>query len=392
MRGEKLVERLIIVVVAIATFVAVALSARLITGSKGAESPMQTAFPAAVASHLGDLADLHERMLAEGLALTEAEMLSVTDDADYTFLRLLIDGTAWLPLGAMPVRHGEHEVRLTSEKSRLAVHAIPLGSRVLSVIDSEGVLLALAGLDGPSSFHVPQGWTQGPLFLASAGIELFESGVDPVPAPPCSSDAFDFAAGFANPVDALIGYFDRLGDSSVRDRHATLARLDEDVERLVLLHDNLVDPVTGLVAQPSRNDLANQLLRGTEPEQVQIRPAIPLRVRVPTANEGVPDRRLAVLVAEPSGLTLGFAGLAPLTMEVGEGQPVEVTEWIMFVSPPDPGNHVSVYIRSPGRPDLTCRGAQGEEPAIVIPYEDFAGSTRVVLDLGSLTYDTVTDL
>lgn len=348
-------------------------------------------------SALQKLAELHETMVTQGLPLIRAEFAVIPDSESPASptLRLTAPEIVWMPEGASLELSSLGDVPLADPTEADLVALAELASASgLMVIDESGRLLALAGLIDSRSLATPFEAPTGPLFLAAAADELFKLQYDPVPrVSSCAADLDAASDLYSNPVDALTGYFERLGSISVTQRLAIEASIESTVEEVVQQNGELVDAVTGRVMAPARNDLIRQLRDGVSPEALTIRPAIPLGVKVPeTAQGDDSDNLVAVFVSSPSGDVLGWTPVAPMFASSEDGQLTPITERVIELAPPPLEEDLAVFIRTFDQGDFACSPSQDEKPILVVGFNDFAGEGRSLIDLGSLTVEPTTDL
>jgi hypothetical protein len=348
-------------------------------------------------SALQKLAELHETMVAQGLPLIRAELAIVPDSENLPgpTLRLTAPEIVWAPEGASLEVSSLGDVALADPTEADLVALAELGSASgVMVIDESGRVLALAGLIDSGSLVTSLEAPTGPLFLAAAAEELFNLQYDPVPrVSSCAADLDAATHLYSDPVDALTGYFERLGSIPVTQRLAIEASIESTVEEVVQQNGELVDAVTGRVMAPARNDLIRQLRDGVNPESLTIRPAIPLGVKVPEATQGdSSDDLVAVFVSSPSGNVLGWTPMAPMFAMSEDGQLSPITERVIELAPPPPEEDLMVFIRSFDQEDFACSPSQDEKPILMVGFDDFAGGSRSRIDLETHTVEPATDL
>jgi hypothetical protein len=380
---------------------------------EGGSGPMQPSSP-----HPRDLA---EQPSDEGRGGTELEVIGVDVGGDLLARldethRAMLEGGLPLIYAAVTgidVRGGVLEIQLadvravwtppTDETAELpAPGVLSLGrapdalvSRLLAspssgayaVIDRKGAPLAVALETAGGRSLVSTGAREGPLFLADAALWLFEHRVDPMPTlDPCQPPTAAVSA--PDPQAALLGYFKALGATPRSDIEARILDIDRQVDEILRNASPLPDPVTGEHVLPAANDISNQLRNGVPPADVVLRPAIPVGVVVPPGRSA---QDAITFVEATTGTFLGAIELQPV-MEVGPGGERANYLRVLYVAPPEKGTTVEVYERSLSEPDFLCRPGDGREPLMVIPYDDFAGSSRALIDVASGRYEELTNV
>lgn len=349
-------------------------------------------------SALQKLAELHETMVARGLPLIHAELVVIPDSEhpDSPTLRITAPEIAWAPEGAsleLVSSIGDVALADPTEADLVAVAGL-VSAAGLMVIDESSQVLALAGLIDSGTLAIPIEAPTGPLFLAAAAEEVFNLQYDPLSGDSsCAPNSDPASDRYSDPIEALIGYLDRLGSIPLSQRLAIEASIESTVEEVVQQNGELVDAVTGRIMAPARNDLMRQLRDGVSPESLIIRPAIPLAVKVPEPAQGdTSDNLVAVFAASPSGHVLGWTPMAAMFAASDDGQLTPIVERVVELAPPPQGENLAVFIRSFDNGDFACSPSQDEKPILVVQFNDFAGGSRSLIDLGTLTVEPATDL
>lgn len=255
------------------------------------------------------------------------------------------------------------------------------------IIDASGELLA-AGVyaeDGQFSAFRP-GVDTGVEFLATAVEELdgarslqavasFDRCADPESEAPSPRPAqVDHRQG-------LLDFLTVLGDRTFNEYVAEVSPPDGSAaEQIALDAGAVVDPVVGDAMDSDEDYFRFQLESGVPEDELETRFVIPFGWDL----SGIPDPRESedamTLYDGATGRLLGHRSIRALA-----GAALSFSE----ASAPDPGNPVHVYVVGMDhRP--ACGPPEGVTPDIVVPYDDFAGSGRVVLELGSGAYRPLT--
>lgn len=337
-------------------------------------------YPGFRVSYLTLLDELHERMLSEGLALVDVRITSAGSASEEATVNLVVDKVVWVPSDSTYPALGERTASWQALPNRLTDLDLPVTG--LAVIDAQGEFLGLAvpGLDVEDLRASTQ---VDPLFLTIAAQDLLESSFAPVPQQRCLPDRETPSSA----RDALIDYFTLLGDKSVRQRQASSAQLVDATDNLVNSNSFLIDPVTGWVLAPASQDVNDQLRSGVDTKDVVIRPAIPIGVTVPSVS--VPTDAIAVFIAQPSNRVLGFTVLSPHFANDAAGNATPLFDLVLELAPPETGDDLAVYIRS-AEDVIDCPATSNEVAIMSIPYDDYAGTGRATLNLGTRTYERVT--
>lgn len=333
-------------------------------------------------SYLTILSELHERMVLEGLALVDVTVTGTGVEGDIPTLDLTVNHVVWAPTGATVPESRERTTTWRADPNRAVSFDLP--TTALAVIDAEGEILGLAvpGLDVDGLRLEVQ---VDPLFLTIAAEELMQSKYGPIPQDRCLPDR-------TRPTgarQALITYFAVLGDQSVGQRQAANERLVDAANDLVDSNSFLIDAVIGWVLAPASQDIYDQLRSGIATQDVVIRPAIPIGITVPTVP--VDEDAIVVFVAQPSNRVLGFTVLSPHFSYDEEGNATPLFDTVLELSPPEEGDDLAVYIRSV-EDRFACPASSEEVALLSIPYDDYAGTGRVALDLATQSYKRVTAL
>lgn len=329
------------------------------------------------------LDDLHKLMLRGGLPLQQVTLVATEMRGNDVVLHVDTATPVWSPPGdSVSVEVPKLLSVPDVPRELLNQIAVDPPSRGLVVVDLAGSVLALALETADGSSLAGSGTSEGPLFLADAGIWLYQHHFDPMPMlDPCRPPSAAVAA--STPQRAVIGYFETLKGTPRSAIEETIIEINEGVEAILRRAPTFIDPVTGDAVLPSANDISNQLRDGVAPEDVVLRPAIPVGVIVP------PDRPaddVVVFLEYPSGAFLGAIELQPVIEYDAGGSPSPNYSRVLFVTPPEPGSSVAVYERSLSEADFVCPPPDGRQPLILIPYDDFAGSNRALVDPAAGSY------
>lgn len=262
----------------------------------------------------------------------------------------------------------------------LAVPADVVSTTVV-VVDADGLVRAIGyfGPDGESL--APARASQLGQVVGVAAEALYVEGYDRAPHDVCDQRQSMSAAD--SPLDALRRYFDLFTVRPELDEWILWTQADIDATRIADESD-AIDPVTGLVAPPNLNELLEQLRAGIPEDAIVVRSSTPVRVVVPI--DGDPDA-LAVFIDLETGTFLGATNLAP-TFDITDDDAREpVQPRVLDLRPPSEGNDVGVFIRSAnGDQPWECPPAPTEEPLLVVPFEEIAGSGRATVDLATGNY------
>jgi hypothetical protein len=327
---------------------------------------------------LGMLGEMHARMLEEDLPLLAAEITGLGDTTDTVSLDSV--EVVWAPDGVEPVLPLTLEARWSADRADL--DRINLPTDVIVVLDRDSTIIGLAVFDTEEGAIEYPG--ASPLFLTAAAEQLFASQVDPVPPPAGSCTVEPVEAIYDSARDAIAAYFHRLGGITQEGLVAQRWSIESTAEQIVLDAPDFVDPVTGWVLSPAIQDVKYQLEDGLEAQDVVLRPALPIQVRVPAQD--AQDGLIAVFIAEPSDRVLGFTVLAPHVAHDQDGFETVLVDRIVEIVPPGQGEEIAVYLRS----EVHCPSDKDEMPVMRIPHEAAAGNDqRVAIDLEANTYTPI---
>jgi hypothetical protein len=135
--------------------------------------------------------------------------------------------------------------------------------------------------------------------------------------------------------------------------------------------DPVPDDVTGEVTEIDEDHIVRQLLEGVSAEEIVVRTKIPVVIDASGLNS---SEASVFLFEEETGSLLGWVGIRNLKNAV---------EPLTAASPPQPGHAVEVYVRDPGGQDFWCSPGPDENPLMVIPFDEFAGTYRTAILLAS---------
>ena len=257
-------------------------------------------------------------------------------------------------------------------------------------LGGDGETLSAGVVDPHGMFILPDNNAQ---IIPMAANALVREGFPAAPLSPaqvCAGKEPKREQWHGDAVSALREYFRRFPDTTYREeerqRRETEAKLRGTVDELFSKAGTMTDPVTGIASQADLNDLEYQLEQGIPPEEVELRPGIPLLLKL--SEKGDPSRAVA-FVAAPSFRVLGAANLAPRFAVDSEGSQGEVLEVIKWIAPPEPNESVLVIETTDDFYGIDCID-RDSKPTMEIPWESIAGETRVAIDLSTMTYEEIT--
>lgn len=337
------------------------------------------------------LAQIHERMVQEGLPLYLVQVNDVQIKAKDAQLSLQEKDRLWMPTSL----DGDSETgRLFTADSRnlpdadlefYSRHATPF--LALAVVSSQDELLAIAPLDEDGKALAPGIGTTGPLFLGSVAHELFIRNYNPLPPIDYCAEAHPYPSS-SDALAALTTYFNVLGDRPQLVRAAALDAMDVTVDKILEGSPIFFDAVTGESVAPDPNDVAKQLRSGVAAEDVALRPAVPVGVDLPidlALGPGGSATEALVFVDLQAKQVLSWIQLSPIWIEDDSGVRQPVYGLLIHITPPAPGNDVAIYVRSL-EGNFDCPPSEHELPLLVIPYDDIAGTRRANFDLATHDY------
>jgi len=196
-----------------------------------------------------------------------------------------------------------------------------------------------------------------------AGVRYYEQYLDPRPV---SEEA------------TILAYLELLGDKPV---HEHQVEPDELLAEQLAESVTMVDPVTGQSVYADVNDVYNQLADGVDPSDIEFRQV----VNVATTYENPGENEVLVWVSI-SGEYLGYSSPGSGYYINDEGERVDVRSNLIELRAPADGSDVALYVR-PGDSDYTCLDSlEGAGPAIVVPFDDIAGSGRAHINIDERDY------
>ena len=335
----------------------------------------------------GRLIELHAVVvIGEQAPVLEVEFEDFTFVGAHVEVEIRVLGVLWAPATAqLPGTGASLTARMGSTRGATMLDAA--GRSGVVIIDASGELLA-AGVyveDGQFATFRP-GVDFGVEFLATAVEELdgarsleavasFDRCADPEPEAPSPRPA---------QVDHRQGLFDlltTLGDRTFNEYVAEVSRPDgSGAEQIALDSGATFDAVVADHMDADEDYIRFQLENGVPQDELEIRYVIPYGwdltgVSAPARSD---DRLL--MYDGATGRLLGHGSIRSLA-----GAAVPFSE----ASAPDPGSPVHVFVLpTDHRPE--CGPPEGVPPDIVVPYDDFAGSGRVILEVVTASYRPLT--
>jgi hypothetical protein len=251
---------------------------------------------------------------------------------------------------------------------------------LIVAVGGDGELLSLAPVSQNGEFIPLEQSTVLPNALAIGGGELFRTQYVPPPENPCVTPA---VPSYESPVDALVTYLTTLGNLTELAIERTHNERERRVTDVFSESPTFVDPVTGFVVNASVNDIGSQLDDGPGSDVV-LRGAIPVEIKLlsPEAATESTERALVFIDVDHSNVL----GWFPMGTQVGSSDSV-----ILEIAPPVDGSDVAVVTRQENVQNTSCGMVGTDEPVMVIPFEDFAGETRISISLQAGIYETVTE-
>ena len=338
-------------------------------------------------STLRMLDHLHGKMLAEGLPLVAGEVSAVQVDDNEAILSIRLTESVWSPSGVDFVASSAiSKVRWLAPTEDLEKLSVPVDA--LLVISDDQEVLGLAVFESEASKVELPG--ASPLFLTAIAEQLHNEPISLDVAPVDSCATSERLVSTANAREALVAYFETFGETERTSAVAARAAMEATAEQLVLNADLMVDSVTGWVLTPSQQDIEYQLADGRAANDVEIRPALPMQIRVASESSAEVKGLVAVFASSSTGRALGFTVLSPHLAHDDKGNPVPVLDRVLEIVPPDPGDDIAVYVRSMETDLIECSQGPDEKPIMVIPYETAAGArTRVLVDFATNAFTPV---
>lgn len=335
---------------------------------------------------IGILGGVHQRLINLGGAVLIADLDTVSLEASRVEATARAVEIAWeakprwlAPGDLVEVASAE----LLAGELELAQRLEP-GTRVVMLIAPEGELLGIAEIvdEGRLEPIDPHPW--GALFLGAAGEALAESGFPPVPGSHCDV-GLGAASEDLSPLAALLRYFSELGMIAREDRIAALAEVDEEVDRILEDASQVVDSVTGDDVPVAINDVRRQVMAGED--EAELRASYPMLIRL--ADVDLTTHDVLVFVDAKTGEVTSWIGLTPTGWVDSEGVTHWNSELSIYVEAPAEGNDLLLFLRSTDDVAFDCPPRAGESPLMVVPYDAAFGSSRVEIDLGTLTYSNL---
>lgn len=328
-----------------------------------------------VMDFVGDVTWRHGVLTVTGGHLLEVEL----DDVEWLFTgtrwSMTVTDVAWRsPSSSRPLEVGD---RIEVTSYRPLEHPERYGDATttawvlvndrdevdgIGILDSAGAFISASHADSS--------------FVAAGFKSLFaRHGQDWVPAMPYCLRLPE-SPTFASEPETLVAWFWHLdarppGDEAHFRRALTISAAAGVLE----------DPVSGLASAPSLIDLAHQLDSGVAEADLELRPSIPVRIRLVWDQRG--STEVVAFTALPSNRLLGW---------IDSSLAYDRSEWTVFIAPPNPDETVAVHHRTRTREGIGCIAEENPRPLLTIPYDAIAGDTRVILDLATVTYSTTTEL
>jgi hypothetical protein len=332
---------------------------------------------------LGNLITLRDHMIDEGLPLLDVRVDEISRSGDRLSLTMTVLEVAWSPPNQSDWREGRTLVAETLDGDIGTTLDGVAQPEALVVVSPSGEVYGMAVWDDRSAGTFRPTTPLGPGFLSVAAELIAAGALDTGRALPldCLLDPAETrppAIRAEKPAHALIEFLE-VGPPPSDPRAAAFHR----AEGLVADLPWVVDPVVGDEMEPDARWVAIELIRGASSDQLlaSMRYLVPFGVDVTELDAATVDSSGIYLYDAVTGRILGWNSLANLA-----GAPLAITD----ASPPDPGNGAAVYITATplARPD--CPPEPGSVPSLTIPFDDFAGASRAVIDVGTETYRPLT--
>ncbi len=332
------------------------------------------------------MAGLHDAMLEWRAPLAEVVFTAVSEpesgthlvEANFEFVDFVwlvptateadLEAIRAMDTGSIALNESDYEIFDSS---------LPFSA--LAVINPNGRIgsIAVRGDDGGSI--KPIGSIAGPFSLGRNALELFEHPVSPISDVVVDScltltvEASLLSPAPESPEATILAYLDLLGEHTL-DWHQRRSIPDEAVAEEIAEGAGLVDPVTGNPVDGDANDIYRQLADGVDPEDVVIWPVVNVAV---SYHGGDPDDVLAFF--STTGEFLTWAG-------TGSGADSEAVR-VLEVRVPTDKSDIAVYVRSSDSLFQCDEGLDAETPAVVVPFDDIAGSGRAHVDINDGSFE-----
>jgi len=373
------------------------------TAAEGSQSPPTTSpappvgettegveyeiLPAPPAS--GRLLELHSVVIIEEqVPVLEVEFEQITffnPGRNSVAVEMRVIGVLWAPPLADAPEAGASVTATMRRDGETLLDAE--GRSGVAIVDSSGALLAAAvyAQDGEFSAFRPGVDHTGLEFLATAldqmgGVGWLEAlatfdrcaAPEPETLPPSTVPL--------NHRQELLDFLTTLGDRTIGEFMSESRPDGSAAEQIALDSGAVVDPVVGDAMDADEDYIRFQLENGVPEDQLEIRYVIPLGWDLAGISNPAESQDRMYLYDGVTGRLLATGAIRALA---GAAEPF--TE----VSAPDAGNPVHVFVLGIEH-RAECGPPEGVAPDIVVPYGDFAGSGRVVLEVGSQSYRPLT--
>lgn len=348
------------------------------------------------ASPLGELRDLHRRMVSDGLALWRGN-LEVVDVQTSRHGEPVVDvqlaagraSALWAPAEATPLTPTTARATALHRDALEWIATIGTPFEAVFAFSDDGEVLAVGSLESDSTFAtVP---ASPPFFLGSAAAEL--DGVDYLPIPTGDTCAPSRLWRAESQLGKLVEYVTELDLDPVDDRSARDHAIDEQVEQLLISGAGFVDEVLGISVEPARNDIARQLRAGASPADVLLRPALPVGIVLPPETD-TSWREVFVVTDSVSGDVLGWLPATPMSGTSESGVEEFYYETVLHVAPPSEGAGVTILRRDTEDGQFDCPGMPPEEVVVAVGAEWLEREVRAHVNLvtGEVRELTAADL
>jgi hypothetical protein len=318
--------------------------------------------------------EAHALIVTHGGAIVSGHIQSISE-GDAATVELAVDDVLWSidssgtlpPEATVMIDAGPRDVQRVRDFG---------GEEIVALVTADGRLIGLASL-GPS------GDLGGPMsddlfYVAWVAEWLIESDF----APGATDDACEGPSPPSpnrSELQALVEYFAAFGNETRQERDTAAAAARSEAEVIALEAGSFTDPVTGIAVRPSLNHISKQVAAGVSRSGIELRPEVPVLITVPDINNA---NDVLVFYDAQTGEWISWVGTGPQYGASGE----VITTKKVYLEPPDQGHSVAMTFRPASEVSWECPLGAGENPLVVVAFDDIAGAKRVRIDVASGTY------